>query len=156
MKYPPNIYERDALIEVSLKVIPCMKCSRLFKKGGNSMSSMRCDRCHSSAAKVASAARGGSEVTRMKLAFEFILFHENADGTTTFFQFHIVGVPLKGRDEKITDQTQRREDQEVAGQVAQEGGEFFTKDGPTFPLYEPDKKIADSEEGQTKGVVVRR
>jgi uncharacterized paraquat-inducible protein A len=48
MKYPPNIYERDALIEVSLKVIPCMKCSRLFKKGGNSMSSMRCDRCHSS------------------------------------------------------------------------------------------------------------
>jgi hypothetical protein len=92
----------------------------------------------------------------MKLAFEFILFHENADGTTTFFQFHIVGVPLKGRDEKITDQTQRREDQEVAGQVAQEGGEFFTKDGPTFPLYEPDKKIADSEEGQTKGVVVRR
>jgi hypothetical protein len=85
----------------------------------------------------------------MKIAFEFILFHEHADGTTTFFQFHIVGVPLKGRDEKVTDKTQRGEDQGVAGQIAAEP-----------ETAEANTAGADNEthreEGKAEGVVVRR
>jgi hypothetical protein len=77
----------------------------------------------------------------MKLCFEFILFHENADGTTTFFQFHIVGVPLKGRDEKITDQTQRGKDQGVAGEVAPES-EATKEDGNSqVDEADPEKEV---------------
>lgn len=54
----------------------------------------------------------------MKLCFEFLLFHENEDGTTTFFSLHIVGYPVKGRkDAKKSDQAQPGEDSGVAAEV---------------------------------------